>query len=371
MPPQPPPARTVLFVDDESVNHDLFGYQFGEKWNILSAFSGDEALQLFKAHPEVGVIVSDLKMPGMDGIELLTRIFRLNPDTVRIIVTGHARFESVLQAINSGHIYQYILKPWDAINFDIALEQGFKNWTLITENRRLILELHQSNVELQLLSEKLINSQERERKRIAMDLHDGIGQNLIALKLQLRSLNSLLQEKTNDYEVFDTISTISDTLQHTIDDTRNLSRNLSPAMIEDFGFDSALDEFLRNFERDYAMQTEGSRVKLEPLFDQKIQHQLYRIIQEIFNNIGKHSGSDSVCLNMSVGDSALEVAISDHGCGFNLDEGDELTSTHGLGLTTIKERATLLGGSVRIDSILNLGTRFTVTIPFPGDVQHN
>jgi len=359
------PERTLLFVDDEPINYEIFCYQFAEKWNILYASSGDEALQMFKDRPDIGIIVSDLKMPIMDGIELLTRIFRINPDTIRIIVTGHARFQNVLNAINKGHIYQYVLKPWDPVNLGIILEQGFRNWKLITENHKLLQEQQKTNLELQDLSQKLIHAQERERKRISMDLHDGIGQNLIALKLQLRALTSMLEDQIDDVETFDTIATISETVQHTIDDTRNLSHNLSPAMIEDFGFDSALDEFLRNFERYYLVQTEGIRLKLEPLFDQNVQHQLYRIIQEIFNNIGKHSGSDRVCLDMRLEPTALNIDITDYGCGFNLqDEGEENHQPPGLGLTTIKERATLLGGAVHVSSILNQGTRFRLSIPF-------
>ena len=358
-------ARVLLFVDDEPINHEIFSYQFSDKWHIFFATSGDEALEIFKNHPEIGIIVSDLKMPGISGIEFLTRIFTINPDTIRIIVTGHARFQSVLDAINKGHIYQYVLKPWDPVNLGIILEQGFRNWNLIRENRILVEQQQETNKQLQTLSQKLLHVQEIERKRISMDLHDGIGQNLIALKLQLRSLSSILEGKINDHDTFETIATIGETIQQTIDDTRNLSHNLSPALIEEFGFDSALDEFLGSFERYYMIQTEGIRVKLEPLFSQNIQQQLYRIIQEIFNNIGKHSGSKRVSLDMRVDATTLTVDITDYGCGFtvrNTPGGDYCT--HGLGLTTIKERATLLGGSVHILSTLNQGTKFTVTIPF-------
>lgn len=364
MPEHVRPARTLLFVDDEPINFEIFNYQFSEKWDILFASSGEEALAIYKKHPEIGIIVSDLRMPGSNGIELLTNIFRINPDTIRIIVTGHARFQTVLEAINKGHIYQYVLKPWDPVNLDIILEQGFRNWTLITENRKLVEQQKKTNKQLQLLSQKLIHVQEIERKRISMDLHDGIGQNLIAMKLQLRSLSSMLEQKINDKETFETITAIGDTLQYTIDDTRNLSHKLSPALVEEFGFDSALDEFIRNFERDYMVRTDGIRLKLEPLFNQNIQHQLYRIIQEIFNNIGKHSGSDRVSLDMRVDSTTLTVDITDYGCGFSVSDESTDMGSHGLGLTTIKERATLLGGSVHVVSTLNRGTTFTVTIPF-------
>lgn len=355
--------QKILFVDDEPINIEIFKLNFGARFEIHSATSGEEALKMFHENSELGVIVTDQKMPGMSGVELLSQLYNTNPDTIRIIVTAFTEFENVIEAINHGRIYHYVLKPWDPMRLGMVLEQGVYQWKLTCENKRLVEEQTEMNKKLQLLSKKLVHAQEEERKRISMDLHDDIGQNLIALKLQVGNLSSLVDRSRIDDDVREAISTLRDTLQLTIDNTRALSQNLSPAIIEEFGFDLALKEFLDSFGRNYNIEIVSVVVELENSFGKEALHQLYRIVQEIFNNIGKHSGTDRIHISVECNGPNCHFEIVDFGCGFEKEEPAVALKNRGLGFTTIRERVSVLGGNIDIDSYVDKGTRYYLSFP--------
>ena len=376
MPKREKAEKKILFVDDEPINLEIFKLNFADRYTIFGASSGAEALEIFQDEPRIGVVLTDQKMPGMSGVELLSRVYQQSPDTIRIIVTAYAEFHNILDAINCGHIYQYVLKPWERAQLGIVLEQGFKTWHLISENKRLLQEqersnrkLRQANERLQLLSQKLIHAQEDERRRISMDLHDDIGQNLIALKLQFSNLCSQV-DLANNSEAAETMAIFKKAMQKTIDNTRNLSQNLSPAIIEEFGFDLALKDFLESFSTNYGIEVIAPEIHIGHFLQSTEQHQLYRILQEVFNNIGKHSGTKKVRVEPTLTPEFLTMKITDYGCGFDPrpaspDHGE----SRSLGMTTISERTIVLGGTFHIQSTRNQGTTFTLTIPRSQNLQ--
>lgn len=370
MPKRDIPEKKILFVDDEPINLEIFKLNFADQYTVLGASSGAEALAVFAAQPDIAIVLTDQKMPGMSGVELLSQIYRKSPDTIRIIVTAYAEFHNILDAINCGHIYHYVIKPWERAQLGIVLEHGFKTWHLISENKRLLAEqertnsrLREANQRLQLLSQKLINAQEDERRRISMDLHDDIGQNLIALKLQFSNFCSQVDIGGNQ-EAAETMAIFKKAMQKTIDNTRNLSQNLTPAIIEEFGFDLALKDFLDSFSKNYNIEIMAPELRIAEFLQTADQHQLYRILQEVFNNIGKHSGTNRVRIETAITSEFLTLQIIDYGCGFIPRQSQpEHGDSRSLGMTTISERTIVLGGSFHIQSTANQGTTFTLTIP--------
>jgi signal transduction histidine kinase len=370
MPKRDKSEKKILYVDDEPINLEIFKLNFVDQYTIHTATSGCKALEIYKAHPDIGIILTDQKMPGMSGVELLANIFQLNPDTIRIIVTAYTEFRNILEAINRGHIYHYVIKPWDRTQLGIILEQGFKTWRLISENKRLLAEqersnerLREANQRLQLLSQKLIHAQEDERRRISMDLHDDIGQNLIALKLQFSNFCSQV-DANKSVEAAETMTIFRSAMQKTIDNTRNLCQNLSPAIIEEFGFDLALKDFLDSFSRNYGIEVVAGEIEIGAFLQAPDQHQLYRIMQEVFNNIGKHAKTERVRVESITTPEFLTLQVTDFGCGFDPHQSrPDHAEGRSLGLTTISERTTVLGGTFHIRSSHNEGTTFTITIP--------
>ncbi len=342
----------LLYVDDEKVNLTNFTIAFMSRYQVYTAGSGQEALKVFKDNGDIAIVITDQRMPGMTGVELLQHIEKYNKDVIRIILTAYIEVSEIIDAINKGHIYRYIVKPWVEDDLLQVLDKACESFLLVRENKRL--------------SARLIEAQENERKRIAMELHDDIGQNLIALKLQFN--NFCLQLGLSDKgEVQDAATIISSTLQETLESTRTICQNLWPVVIERFGFDLALKEFLGNFSRDYGIKIILGSIHVQEYFSKDDQHQIYRILQEILNNIGKHSGTEKVNLNTVNKEDSLCIEITDFGCGF--DTPDLAGSRKGkscLGLNTIRERVTILGGTIDIKSTIDKGTQFTLLLPHSG-----
>jgi DNA-binding NtrC family response regulator len=130
--------QTILFVDDEPhVLEALKRALHKEPYLILCAGSADEALDILNREP-VDVVVSDEMMPGMLGSELLAVVYRKYPDTVRIMLTGHANLEAALRAINEGQIYRFLTKPCNDMELRITLRQAIQQRELARESRRLL-----------------------------------------------------------------------------------------------------------------------------------------------------------------------------------------------------------------------------------------
>lgn len=138
-------TRTLLLVDDEeNILSALKRMLRDEKISILTATSGQEGLNLLAQH-KVDVIVSDHQMPTMTGVEFLHLVKQTYPDCIRIMLSGHADLKAVIDAVNVGAIYQFLLKPWDDTQLRCQIKEAFKYKELEDENRRLDYELRVAN----------------------------------------------------------------------------------------------------------------------------------------------------------------------------------------------------------------------------------
>ena len=100
----------ILFVDDEEINLLNFRMIFQDKYEIVTAPSGEDGLRCFEETSDIGLVISDQRMSGISGTEMLSRIYDIDPDPIRVLLTAHSQVEYILDAINLGRIYQYILK---------------------------------------------------------------------------------------------------------------------------------------------------------------------------------------------------------------------------------------------------------------------
>lgn len=141
--------RTLLLVDDEAnILKALTRTLRNGGYRVLAAGGGEEALALLADH-DVGVMVSDQRMPGMTGSELLNKAKELYPDTVRIMLSGYTDLGSVTDAINTGAIFKFLTKPWDDDLLRANIEEAFTYRELHHENQRLALELAEANRDLE------------------------------------------------------------------------------------------------------------------------------------------------------------------------------------------------------------------------------
>lgn len=134
----------LLIVDDEPEVLNSLRSLFRRHYTVLMAERPDAALNLLK-EKEVHVIISDQRMPGMNGTEFLTRVRDQHPDVIRLMMTGYTDINSVIEAINRGHIYRYISKPWDTGELEVVVRQATEQYELLTERKRLLRELEEAN----------------------------------------------------------------------------------------------------------------------------------------------------------------------------------------------------------------------------------
>lgn len=136
--------HTVLIVDDEENNLQLLKRTFRGKYNILTAHNGVEALDIVNQHgSEISLIVSDQKMPVMEGTEFLKRVRETNPQIVKILLTGHVDTDIIVAAINDCELFQYILKPFEPEELKIAVENGIEKYSMASNNKVFYSELRE------------------------------------------------------------------------------------------------------------------------------------------------------------------------------------------------------------------------------------
>jgi serine phosphatase RsbU (regulator of sigma subunit) len=135
------PEATILVVDDELANLQKLHRTFVNRYTVLAASSGSEALDLARKNQEIAVIVADQRMPDMTGIEFMRRTLAFLPHAIRIILTGFTDADVLMEAINSCKVYRYMIKPWDPPDLLMTVERGLEAYRLAAENENFRKEL--------------------------------------------------------------------------------------------------------------------------------------------------------------------------------------------------------------------------------------
>lgn len=147
----------VLYVDDEENNLFSFKAVFRIKYQVYTAISGDEALKILAEKP-VQVIITDQRMPAMTGVEFLEKVIPLYPDPIRLLLTGYADMNAVVDAINKGKIFHYLTKPWNEDELDIAITRAYEAYLEKIKLKEQNEKLGISNDQLEfLLRQKLLS----------------------------------------------------------------------------------------------------------------------------------------------------------------------------------------------------------------------
>ena len=152
----------LLFIDDEEINRSNFLETFGDEYEILLAGSGEEALEIMARESTLALILSDQRMPGISGAEVLAQARELAPKAERIMITGYSEPDDIMAAINQGQVYRYILKPWTSGELRIAIIHAVERHQLKEENLALLLALEKKNFEL----EELVRARTLELKNL-------------------------------------------------------------------------------------------------------------------------------------------------------------------------------------------------------------
>jgi PAS domain S-box-containing protein len=225
-------------------------------------------------------------------------------------------------------------------------------------------ELRESENRLRALSSQLLTVQESERKRIAMELHDGIGQMLTAIKFKVENL---LQEKgKGKARAKDkSLEAIIPIVRESVEEVRRIQMDLRPSTLDDLGILATLGWFCREYQRIYSHIRIEKEIGLqEGEVSPTLKTVIYRLTQEALNNIAKHSKADLIHLSLRKKEDRIEWVVKDNGAGFDLEEIlSSERAKRGLGLNSMRERTELSGGTFVIETTPGAGTVIRASWP--------
>ncbi len=343
---------------------------------LLNAIRGEEGQTITRDYRFIPVLssYSRVKIPGLnwfilaeiDQKEAMVPIYRMR-NNILLLSTLISIIFFVFVFIISKRITRPIIQLKEAAmkvgmgeyDIDIPVRSNDEIGALTQAFNAMSVQIKEKTRELQ--SERtgrlrsVIDAEEKERQRLSREIHDGIGQSLVAHKLRLESLLYM-----NDPEIKDQIRVLKDQFNITIDEIRRISNNLMPSVLEVFGITLALknlcDETEEHGDVEILFQTTGEMEDINT----KTKTYLYRITQEALNNILKHSGAKEVTFTLSRSKDILTFILRDDGKGFDVEDA---ATGKGNGLHNMRERVALMQGTINIQSSAGEGTTIIINVP--------
>ncbi len=386
-------TRHLLVVDDEEEILKALKRQFRRQYVVHTATSAEEGLKVMTENP-IQVIISDQRMPGMQGAEFFGKVKTEFPDAMRLLLTGYADIQAVIAAINDGNIFRYVTKPWDPVELDTIVREAFERYDLIVQNRKLMLDLQAANamleervrertIELEAMNNRLTTMVAQRDAFMGMAAHDlrtpiTIVQGFTDLLLDPRT-------PPEDYKEFVTVirSTMQDMLSllnNILDITAIESGRLTlkPTKVPVYEFVDRVCRLNRRIAEQKGIDlVTDLRPGLPPFtFDPQ---RIEQVLNNLLSNAFKFSnGGTTVTMRVEQKNTEfVEFSVIDQGQGLKDDEkekifgafqkgsskptGDE-TST-GLGLSICKRIVELHGGEIAAESEWGKGSRFYFTLP--------
>jgi signal transduction histidine kinase/ligand-binding sensor domain-containing protein len=266
--------------------------------------------------------------------------------------------DGIWNTAGAGLAFQVQPQFWQTAWFRVALGLALVGFlSLLFRTRTAQLERRRQAQEA--FSRRLIESQENERKRIAAELHDSLGQNLLVIK---NRADLALKQRDDAGKMADEVSEVSTITSAALREVREIAQNLRPFQIDEFGLTKAITAMARKVGDASGMQIRTDLDNIDRALLPEFEINFYRIIQECLNNIAKHAQAATASIVLRREARALRLMVQDDGCGFAIGD-DSYLEGRGFGLKNITERARTMGGDVRIHSSPGAGTRVEVTIP--------
>jgi PAS domain S-box-containing protein len=283
---------------------------------------------------------------------------------------GHYLYESVHQiksgttfpvevsavfiSVEGRHYLQWIIRDISERKIAEQLLIAAKN-ELEANVAERTTELARANAQLQGYAARMVRIQEDEKKRIARDLHDQIGQSLTALKLIINQASRLTSEQTKQ-----TLTEAQKVLSELMGQVREMSLNLRPSMLDDLGLLPALAWHIERFENQTKIKVIFNHQGLQQKFPPEIAEAAYRVIQEALTNAAKYAGVTEIRIDAWADQSTLNLRVEDSGIGF---DPAKLASNVSFGLRGMSERLSAVGGNLKVESEPGAGTILTAVIP--------
>lgn len=374
----------ILTIDDTPANLQMLAAALASDFAIQIATSGAIGLELVaKSMPDL--ILLDVMMPEMDGHEVCRRL-KADPRSRAIPVI----FLSALEDTHSESAglalgaADYISKPIDVEITRQRICNLLEREQLRREveaNRdqlqKLVGELKETaanlattvthrTAELRSVAMQLLVTEAQERRAVASDLHDDLGQNLAIIKLKLSAIElpEALMDSETGLRCWQQLRDIQTIVDRSGKSLRSLSTQLSPPMLSQFGLAAALEWLAEEMHRNFGQLVQLHVGETAPL-DDTTANTLFRMVRELLINSGKHSqvNEASVILSMDPDSGSIEITVADDGVGFDLAQAHKSSKKNSYGLFSIRQRIGFIGGTMTIDSQPGHGTAVTLTLP--------
>lgn len=349
-------------VDDEPgklLSYEVMLEELGE--NLIKATSGSEALELLLKN-DIAVVLMDVSMPEMDGYELAD-IIHQHPRFQQIPIL----FISALLLTDIDRVKGYRAGAVDYISVPIVPELLRAKVSVFAELHRRAQQLEALNGQLRRLSSRLIAAQDEERRRIARNLHDSLGQELAAAKMSIDAV--VLQDQAINLTTKMAATEASAMIDRAIQQVRSVSHLLHPPLLDEVGLLSALRWLLEGLTKRSGIETfldvqPANFPRLAP----ELETAIFRIIQEALNNVLRHSGAKNGWVALKRENGQLIVTVRDDGKGISKRVAELQSRSIGVGIGGIGQRVKEFGGLLRLANT-NPGTRVEVVIPLGGEAK--
>lgn len=391
------PRGQLLIIDDEEEILKALRRQFRRDYDVHVALNAAEGLQIMAETP-IHVIISDQRMPGMNGDEFFGKVKSQYPDATRLLLTGYADIQAVIAAINDGNIFRYVTKPWDPVELDTIVREAFNRYNLIVQNRLLLNELQAANVLLEQRVQERTAELEDANSRLKMLMQQKdrfMGMAAHDLRSPITAVRGfadlLLDPRTDDESRVEFVDIIRESVQKML----NLLNDLLDITAIESGnvtLDKrAIDvvQFTNRVVKLNRMLGEQKGIRLVAEITPGLPkltadpHRIEQVLNNLISNGLKFSNSGTeVTVRVEPAPDAILFSVIDQGPGVKPEELDKLfgefqrTSARptadehstGLGLSICKRLVELHGGMIGVESTFGHGSRFYFTLPLnPAD----
>ncbi|MGA8154029.1 MAG: response regulator [Terriglobales bacterium] len=345
----------ILMVDDQPAKLLSYEAMLGELGeNLVKAASGREALD-YLLRNEIAVVLMDVSMPELDGFELAGMI-RQHPRFQKTAII----FISAVHLTDLDRLKGYQRGAVDYISVPVIPELLRAKVSVFAELHRKARQLQKLNSELRRLSGRLITMQDEERRRIARDLHDGLGQELVAAKLLLHRVLQPNSEEIKREAAIDVAKIIEEAIQQ----VRSMSHLLHPPLLDEVGLLSALRWYVEGFAQRSGIETSIDVDPPDfPRLTAELETAIFRIVQESLSNVFRHSQAHSAQVSLSLQGQHVRARVRDDGCGIAENVVEQQPGSIGIGIGGMSQRAKEFGGELRL-ARARPGTVVEILIPY-------
>jgi len=322
--------------------------------NLIKANSGREALdRLLKT--DIAVVLMDVSMPELDGFELAGMI-RQHPRFQHTAII----FISAVHLTDLDRLQGYQRGAVDYISVPVIPELLRAKVSVFAELHRKTRQLESLNLELRKLSSALIVTQDDERRRIARELHDGLGQELSAAKMMLDGI--MRPDLSLDWKE-KAAADSSALVDRAIQQVRSMSHLLHPPLLDEVGLCSALEQYLEGFTKRSGIETIVELPSRDsPRFKPEMETAIFRIIQEALTNVFRHANARKAWISVATSDSRTTVRVRDDGKGLDDNVLEFRPGSLGIGIGGMRQRVKEFGGELLLQNA-NPGTLVQIVIP--------